>query len=281
MKTVELNNGIEMPILGYGVFQIPDYDECKKSVLTALEVGYRSIDTAQAYQNEKAVGDAIKESGINRDELFITTKLWMTNTGNEATKKAFETSLNKLQLDYLDLYLIHQPFGNVHGSWQAMEDLYNAGKTRAIGVSNFYADRVVDLINFNEVVPMVNQIETHPFYQRHDEHKFLAENGVQHESWAPFAEGRNDFFINEVLAAIGRKYGKSVAQVTLRWMIQNDVVVIPKSVRKERMEQNIDVFDFELSTEDMTVIEALDKQQSSFFSHRDPETVKWFGSLLK
>ncbi len=281
MKSVKLNNGVEMPILGFGVYQVRDYDECKKSVLHALETGYRSIDTAAAYQNEKAVGDAIKESGINREELFITTKLWMKDTGFETTKKAFETSLNKLQLDYLDLYLIHQPFGNVHASWQAMEELYKAGKIRAIGVSNFYPDRVVDLINFNEVVPMVNQIETHPFYQRQDDHKFLLDNGVQHESWAPFAEGRNDFFTNGILTGIGRKYGKSVAQITLRWMIQRDVIVIPKSVRKERIQENFDVFDFELSPEDMQAIQALDTNQSSFFSHRDPETVKWFGSFLK
>lgn len=281
MKTIKLSNGVEMPILGYGVYQVPDYEECKKSVLTAIEAGYRSIDTASAYQNEKAVGDAIKESGINRDELFITTKLWMSDTGFEATKKAFETSLNKLQLDYLDLYLIHQPFGNVHASWQAMEELYKAGKTKAIGVSNFYADRVMDLINFNEIVPMVNQIETHPFYQRHEDHSFLIENGIVHESWGPFAEGKNNLFTNEVLAGIGEKYGKSAAQVTLRWMIQRDVVVIPKSVHKERIQQNFDVFDFELSEEDIQTIQKLDTQTSSFFSHRDPETVKWFGSFLK
>lgn len=281
MKTVSLNNGVEMPILGYGVYQIPDYNECKRSVLDAIDAGYRSIDTAAAYQNEKAVGDAIKESGISRDEFFITTKLWMTDTGFEATKKAFASSMEKLQVDYLDLYLIHQPFGNVHGSWQAMEELYQNGKIRAIGVSNFYADRVMDLINFNKVVPMVNQIETHPFYQRRDEHKLLVDSGVQHESWGPFAEGRNDFFKNEVLASIGKKYGKSVAQVALRWMVQQNIVVIPKSVHKERMVQNINVFDFELTPDDMLAIQKLDTQTSSFFSHRDPETVKWFGSFLK
>jgi diketogulonate reductase-like aldo/keto reductase len=270
-----------MPILGYGVYQIPDYKECKKSVLTAIEAGYRSIDTAAAYQNEEAVGDAIKESGINRNELFITTKLWMTDTGYEATKKAFETSLNKLQLDYLDLYLIHQPFGNVHASWQAMEELYEFGKTKAIGVSNFYADRVMDLMNFNKIVPMVNQIETHPFYQRHDENKFLVDNGIQQESWGPFAEGKNNLFTNELLTSIGKKYGKSAAQIALRWIIQRNIVVIPKSVHKERIEQNIDVFDFELTLEDMLAIQKLDTQTSSFFSHRDADTVKWFGSLLK
>ncbi|MAX80922.1 MAG: 2,5-diketo-D-gluconic acid reductase [Crocinitomicaceae bacterium] len=280
MKTIRLNNGVEMPILGYGVYQVPDYDECKKSVLVALEAGYCSIDTAQAYQNEEAVGDAIKESGIDRKELFITTKLWITDFGYEAAKKAFQVSLEKLQLEYVDLYLLHQPFGDVHGAWKALEELYKEGKIRAIGVSNFYPDRVMDLINFNEIIPMVNQIETNPFYQRNEDHTFLVEEGVVHESWAPFAEGRGEFFNNEVLAGIGEKYGKSVAQVTLRWMIQRDVVVIPKSVTPSRIRENIDVFDFELSQEDMEAIAALDKNESQFFSHRDPATVKWFGTLL-
>ena len=280
MKTIKLNNGVEMPILGYGVYQVPDYDECKKSVLTALEAGYRSIDTAQAYQNEEAVGDAIKESGIDRKELFITTKLWITDFGYEAAKKAFKLSLEKLQLEYVDLYLLHQPFGDVHGAWKALEELYKERKIRAIGVSNFYPDRVMDLINFNEITPMVNQIETNPFYQRNEDHAFLVEEGVVHESWAPFAEGRGEFFNNEVLAGIGEKYGKSVAQITLRWMIQRDVVVIPKSVTPSRIKENIDVFDFELSQEDMDAIAALDKNESQFFSHRDPATVKWFGTLL-
>ncbi len=281
MEYLKLYNGVEMPVLGYGVYQVPDYNECKRSVLAALEAGYRSIDTAQAYQNEEAVGDAIKESGVGRKDLFITTKLWITDFGYEAAKKAFETSLKKLQLEHLDLYLLHQPFGDVHGAWRALEELYKAMKIRAIGVSNFYPDRVMDLINFNEITPMVNQIETHPFYQRTEDHSFLEEQGVVHESWAPFAEGRGEFFNNEILSSIGKKYGKSIAQVTLRWMIQRDVVVIPKSVTPSRIKENFDVFDFKLSQEDMEAIAALDQNESQFLNHRDPETVKWFGKLLK
>ena len=278
MQNVKLNNGVEMPILGLGVYQIPEFNECKKTILDAIEVGYRSIDTAQAYQNEEAVGEAIKESGVKREDLFITTKLWLSDAGYEKAKKAFEVSLNKLQLDYLDLYLIHQPFGDVYGSWRAMEELYKEGKIRAIGVSNFYPDRVMDLILNNEIAPAVNQIETHPFYQRVDDQKFLAENGVQIESWASFAEGRNHLFTNELLASIGNKYNKSVAQVVLRWLIQRNVVVIPKSVRKERLIENINVFDFELSAEDMSVIQTIDTRKSLFFSHRDPEIVKMINS---
>ena len=278
MQNVKLNNGVEMPILGLGVYQIPEFNECKKTVLDAIEVGYRSIDTAQAYQNEEAVGEAIKESGVKREELFITTKLWLSDAGYEKAKKAFEVSLNKLQLDYLDLYLIHQPFGDVYGSWRAMEELYKEGKIRAIGVSNFYPDRVMDLILNNEIAPAANQIETHPFYQRVDDQQFLAENGVQIESWASFAEGRNHLFTNELLASIGNKYNKSVAQVVLRWLIQRNVVVIPKSVRKERLIENINVFDFELSAEDMSVIQTIDTRKSLFFSHRDPEIVKMINS---
>ncbi len=269
-----------MPVLGLGVYQIPDYDECKKTVLDALEVGYRSIDTAAAYQNEKAVGDAIKESGISRSELFVTTKLWISDTGFEKTKKAFQTSLGKLQLDYLDLYLIHQPYGDVHGSWRAMEELYKDGMVRAIGVSNFHPDRVMDIIVNNEIVPAVNQIETHPFYQRTEDQLFLEENGVQIESWASFAEGRNDLFSNPILAAIGKKYNKSVAQVVLRWLVQMNVVVIPKSVRKERLIENIDVFNFELSFEDMAAIQVMDTKESLFFSHRDPAIIKWFSTMI-
>lgn len=280
MKNVTLNNGVEMPILGLGVYQIPDYEECKKVVKEAIEVGYRSIDTASAYQNEKAVGDAIKESGVNRKDLFVTTKLWIADNGYEKTKKAFETSMNKLQLDYLDLYLIHQPYGDVHGSWRALEELYKEGKIRAIGVSNFHPDRVMDLIVNNEIVPAVNQIETHPFYQRTEDQKFLKENGVQIESWASFAEGRNDLFSNEILAAIGKKYNKSVAQVILRWLVQREVVVIPKSVRKERLIENIEVFNFELSQEDMNTIALLDTKESLFFSHRDPAIIKWFSTMI-
>lgn len=281
MKNITLNNGIEMPILGLGVYQIPDYGECKKTVLDAIEVGYRSIDTASAYQNEEAVGAAIKESGVDRKELFITTKLWIADAGYEKTKKAFELSLKKLQLDYLDLYLIHQPYGDVHGSWRAMEELYKEGKIKAIGVSNFHPDRVMDIIVNNEIVPAINQIETHPFYQRTEDQQILKENGVQIESWASFAEGRNDLFTNELLSSIGKKHNKSVAQVVLRWLIQRGVVVIPKSVRKERMMENINVFDFVLSTEDMAVFKTLDTNGSLFFSHRDPAIIKWFSTMIK
>lgn len=280
MQKVSLNNGVEMPILGLGVYQIPDYEECKKSVLSALETGYRHIDTAAGYRNEEAVGIAIKESGLKREDVFVTTKLWAADTGYERTLKAFETSINKLQLDYLDLYLIHQPYGDVHGSWRAMEELYKAGKIKAIGVSNFHPDRVMDLIVNNNVVPAVNQIETHPFYQRIEDQTFLIENGVQIESWAPFAEGRNNLFQNELLTTIGKKYNKSVAQVTLRWLIQRGVVVIPKSVRKERIAENFNVFDFELNEEDINTIGMLDTKESLFFSHRDPEIIKWFASMI-
>jgi 2,5-diketo-D-gluconate reductase A len=280
MEKVVLNNGVEMPILGFGVFQIPDHSECKKSVLNAIEVGYRSIDTAAAYQNEEAVGEAIKESGIDRSELFITTKLWIADAGYEKTKKAIETSLHKMQLDYLDLYLIHQPYGDVHGSWRAIEEAYEQGKIKAIGVSNFHPDRVMDLIVNNKIVPAVNQIETHPFHQRQEDQKFLEENGVQIESWAPFAEGKNDLFKNKLLATIGKKYNKSIAQVILRWLIQRGVVVIPKTVTKERMIENINVFDFELSQEEMTTIQTLDAKESLFFSHRDPAIIKWFSTRV-
>lgn len=280
MKTVTLNNGVEMPILGLGVYQILDHSECQKVVTDALELGYRSIDTAAAYQNEDAVGLAIKDSGVKREELFVTTKLWISDNGYDKTKAAFETSLNKLQLDYLDLYLIHQPYGDVHGSWRAMEELYEAGKIRAIGVSNFFDDRVMDLIVNNKIVPAVNQIETHPFYQREQDLTLSKENGVQLESWASFAEGRNDMFTNELLASIGEKYNKSVAQVVLRWLIQRGIVVIPKSVRKERMKENFEVFDFELTAEDMQAIATMDTNQSLFFSHRDPAIIKWFSTLV-
>lgn len=281
MKNVILNNGVEMPTLGLGVFQIPQFEECKKTVVDAIEVGYRLIDTAASYRNEEAVGAAIKESGINREELFVTTKLWISDMGYEQTKKAFEISLNKLQLDYLDLYLIHQPYGDVHGSWTAMEELYQSGKIKAIGVCNFYPDRVMDLIVNNEITPAVNQIEAHPFYQRADDHKFLSENKVQMESWASFAEGRNNLFNNELLKGIGHKYNKSIAQVVLRWLIQRGVVVIPKSVRKERLIENINVFDFELSSEDIETIATLDTQNSLFFSHRDPAIIKWFSTMIR
>ncbi|PZP50587.1 MAG: 2,5-diketo-D-gluconic acid reductase [Pseudopedobacter saltans] len=281
MKNVILNNGVEMPILGYGVYQVPNYEECKKSVLKALEIGYRSIDTAQAYGNEKAVGDAIKESGIDRENLFITTKLWISDYGYENAKTAFAQSLEKLQLDYLDLYLLHQPFNDVYGSWRALEELNKDGKIRAIGVSNFYPDRLVDLIAYNEIAPAVNQIETHPFFQRDFDNEIMKKYKVQQESWAPFAEGKHNFFENETLAAIGKKYGKSVAQVTLRWMIQRNIVVIPKSVTPSRMQQNFDVFDFELTSEDMQKIHEINLNESSFFDHRDPERVEWFSNLVR
>lgn len=279
MKTIKLNNSVEMPTLGLGVYQIADYEECKKTVLDALQVGYRSIDTASAYQNEAAVGAAIKESGLTREELFITTKLWISDTGYEKTKKAFAVSLEKLQLDYLDLYLIHQPYGDVHGSWRAMEELYKEGKIRAIGVSNFHPDRVMDLMVNNTIIPAVNQIETHPFYQRVEDHEFLKENEIQIESWASFAEGRNDLFNNELLTSISQKHNKSVAQVVLRWLVQRGVVVIPKSVKKERLIENINIFDFELSEDDMLSIKSLDTKESLFFSHRDPAIIKWFSTM--
>ncbi len=277
MQKVKLNNGVEMPILGFGVFQIADQAECQRSVLDAIEVGYRLIDTAASYQNEEAVGKAIKLSGIAREELFITTKLWIQSNGYEGTKKAFETSLNKLQLDYLDLYLIHQPMGDVYGEWRAMEELYKAGKIRAIGVSNFHPDRLMDLIVHHEIVPAVNQVETHPFQQQIENQQFMVENGVQIESWGPFAEGKNDLFHNELLASIGKKYGKTIAQVVLRWLTQRGVMAIPKSVRKERMEENFNSLDFELSAEDMEAIKTLDTKTSAFFDHRDPKMVKWLG----
>lgn len=278
MEKVTLNNGVEMPILGLGVFQVTNLDECEQSVITALQTGYRLIDTAASYGNETAVGNAIKKSNVPREELFITTKLWVEDTGYEKTKKAFEKSLHKLQLDYLDMYLIHQPYGDIHGSWRAMEELYKAGKIKAIGISNFHPDRVVDLMAFNEVVPAVNQIETHPFHQQIETQKFLQENNIQTQSWASFAEGKNDLFKNELLASVGKKYNKSIAQVVLRWLIQRGVAVIPKSVRKERMEENINVFDFELSTDDINAIQTLDTKQSLFFDHRDPTMVKWLTS---
>jgi diketogulonate reductase-like aldo/keto reductase len=278
MQKVVLNNGIEMPILGFGVFQVADQKECENSVLAAIETGYRLIDTAASYKNETAVGNAIKISGVPREEMFITTKLWVQDTGYENTKKAFEKSLSKLQLDYLDLYLIHQPFGDVHGSWRAMEELYRNGKVRAIGVSNFQPDRIMDIIAFNEVVPAVNQIETHPFNQQIEVQKFLTENNVQIESWGPFAEGKNNIFQNELLASIGRKYNKTIAQVILRWLTQRSVVAIPKSVRKERIEENFNIFDFELSAEDLEAFKTLDTKTSNFFDHRDPEIIKWMGS---
>ena len=277
MEKVVLNNGVEMPILGFGVYQVTDPNECETSVFEAINAGYRLIDTAQAYGNEEAVGKAIKKSGVDRKDLFITTKLWVSDVSYEKAKKAFEKSLKNLGLDYLDLYLIHQPYGDVHGAWRAMEELYKEGKIRAIGISNFQPDRVMDMIMFNDVVPAVNQIETHPFNQHIETQKLLIENKVQIESRGPFAEGRNDIFKNELLASIGKKYNKSIAQVILRWLTQRGVVVIPKSVRKDRIAENINVFDFKLAAEDMEAISKLDTGKSLFFDHRDPAIVKWIG----
>ncbi|MDP4227548.1 MAG: aldo/keto reductase [Bacteroidota bacterium] len=279
MQKVVLNNGVEMPILGFGVYQVTNLEECERSVLDALETGYRLIDTAAAYQNEEAVGRAIKKSGIAREELFITTKLWIQDAGYESAKKAFVKSLKKLQLDYLDLYLIHQPFGDVYGAWRAMEELYREGKIRAIGVSNFQPDRLMDLMVFNKVIPAVNQIETHPFNQQIETQKFLKENNIQIESWGPFAEGKNNIFKNELLVSIAGKYKKSVAQVILRWLTQRGVVAIPKSIHKERIIENFNIFDFELSPEDMDAIVTLDTKVSSFFDHRNPDMVKWLGTV--
>ena len=274
MKYVTLNNGVKMPILGFGVFQIPDAEECEKSTFEALKAGYRLIDTAAIYKNEEAVGKAIKKAGIAREELFITTKLWVQDAGYESAKKGFEKSMKKLQLDYLDLYLIHQPFGDVHGSWRAMEELYKEGRIKAIGVSNFQPDRVIDLIIHHKVVPAVNQIELHPFFQRADTADFMKEHKVQTQSWGPFAEGRNNFFQNELLGSIAGKHKKTIAQVALRWLIQREIVAIPKSVHKERIIENFDIFDFELGLDDMQAIASLDTCTSSFLNHRDPETVK-------
>ena len=275
MKYVTLNNGVKMPILGFGVFQIDDMKECEEAVYNALKAGYRLIDTAAAYGNEEAVGRAIKRSGIPREEIFVTTKLWVSDVNYEKAKLAFETSLKKLDLEYIDLYLIHQPFNDVYGAWRAMTELYKEGKIKAIGVSNFYPARLVDFIINNEVVPAVNQVETHPFNQQVKANKIMKEYGVQIESWGPFAEGKNGIFTNEILSEIGKKYNKSVAQVILRWLIQRDVVVIPKSVRKERIEENFNVFDFELNSEDMEKISELDKKESLFLNHDDVEIVKW------
>lgn len=273
-----LNNGVEMPLLGFGVFQVPDAAECERSVYDAIGEGYRLIDTAASYMNEAAVGKAIKRSGVPRQELFITTKLWIQDAGYEKAKLAFEKSLRKLGLDYLDLYLIHQPYGDVFGAWRAMEELYLEGRIRAIGVSNFHPDRVMDFIVHNKIAPAVNQIETHPFHQQIEAQAFLAENKVQIESWGPFAEGRNDMFKNPLLVSLAAKHRKTVAQVILRWLTQRGVVAIPKSVRKERMAENFKVFDFELAPEDMAAIKSLDSEKSLFFDHRDPAKVKWLGS---
>jgi diketogulonate reductase-like aldo/keto reductase len=277
MQTVKLNNGVVIPILGFGVFQITDSAECERSVVDAIQTGYSHIDTAASYLNEEAVGRGIKQSGVAREKLFITTKLWIQRNGYEGTLKAFERSLKRLQLDYIDLYLIHQPFGDVYGEWRAMEELYQQGKVRAIGLSNFPPDRIMDLMVHNNIIPAVTQIEVNPFHQQIDTQKFLQDNSVQTEAWAPFAEGKNNIFQNELLLSIAAKHKKSVAQVILRWLVQRGIIALAKSTRKERMMENISVFDFELSAEDMTAITTLDTKTSSFFDHRDPEKVKWLG----
>ena len=275
MKYVKLLNGVEMPILGFGVYQIPDLEECERVVLEAIEVGYRSIDTAQVYGNEEAVGNAIKKSGVDRKEFFVTTKVWISNSGYEKAKASIEESLKKLQTDYIDLLLIHQPFGDYYGTYRAMEEYYKAGKLRAIGVSNFYPDRFVDIVNFVEIKPMINQVETHVFNQQIIPQEIMKEYGTQIESWGSFAEGKNNLFTNETLVEIGKKYDKTAAQVALRYLIQRDIVVIPKTVKKDRMIQNFSVFDFELSEDDMKEILKLDKKESLFLLHVAPETVKF------
>ncbi len=278
MEYVILNNGIEMPILGYGVFQIKG-EECERCVLDAIETGYRSIDTAQSYGNEDAVGRAIEKCGVKREKLFLTTKVWISNGGYEKAKESLYESLKKLRTEYIDLVLIHQPFNDYYGTYRAMEEAYKEGWIRAIGVSNFYPDRLVDLCNFAEVKPAVNQVETHVFQQQKKAHAYMEKYGVQHESWGPFAEGKNNFFANPVLKKIGEKYGKSLAQTALRFLIESNVAVIPKSTHKERMAQNLDVFDFRLEEEDMEAIRSLDTGESLFFSHQDPATVEMMTSL--
>ena len=275
MQHVTLNTGAQMPILGFGVFQIADAKECERSVVHAIDAGYRLIDTAASYLNEEAVGNGLRASGVAREQLFVTSKLWVQDAGHERTRAAIDNSLRRLRLDYLDLYLIHQPYSDVHGSWRAMQEAVRAGKLRAIGLSNFQPDRLMDIKVFNEVPPAVNQIEINPFHQQADSVAFMRENGVQAEAWAPFAEGRNNLFQNEDLMAIGGKYGKSVGQVVLRWLVQRGVVALAKSVRTERMVENLDVFDFQLTDEDIARITTLETAASSFFSHRDPAIVKW------
>lgn len=280
MQYVTLNNGVEMPALGFGVFQVADPAECERAVLDAIEVGYRSFDTAASYMNEQAVGNALKRSGVAREDLFVTTKLWIQDAGYERTKAAFDKSLDRLQLDYLDLYLIHQPFGDYYGSWRAMEEFYRDGRVRAIGVSNFAPDRLLDLILHNNVVPAVDQIETNPFCQQSGAADLMKQEGVQIESWAPFAEGRNELFQNEVLTSIASARGKSVGQVVLRWLVQRGVVAIPKSVHKERIAENFAIWDFDLSQEDMDRIATLDTGCSLFFSHQDPTMVRGLASRI-
>ena len=278
MEYTTLNNGVKMPVLGYGVYQV-DPAEAERCVLDAISVGYRSIDTAQAYANEEGVGNAIVKCGVPREELFITTKVWISNAGYEKAKASIEESLRKLQTDYIDLLLIHQPFGDYYGTYRAMEEAYKAGKVKAIGVSNFYPDRFIDISHFAEIKPAVNQVETHVFQQQKTARDYFKKHGAPIESWGPFAEGKNDYFQNPVLKEIGAKYNKSAAQTALRFLLQSDVVVIPKSTHKERMEENFNVFDFSLTEEEMSRIEALDGGESLFFSHYDPEIVEWFMTM--
>ncbi|WP_342755262.1 aldo/keto reductase [Pantoea sp. MBD-2R] len=275
MQTTKLNNGIDMPLLGFGVFQMTDASECERAVIDAIETGYRLIDTAASYQNETQVGNALKQSGVARKDLFITTKLWLQDASYEGAKAQFERSLNRLQLDHVDLYLIHQPYGDVHGAWRAMEELHQAGKIRAIGVSNFQPDRLADLMAFNRIVPAVNQIEVNPFNQQLHAVPWMQSRGIQPEAWAPFAEGKNGLFQHPLLASIGEKHGKSIGQVVLRWIYQRGIVSLAKTVRKARMEENINIMDFELSSEELTRITALDTATSAFFSHRHPAIVEW------
>lgn len=280
MPYVTLSNGVKMPKLGYGVYQV-DKEECERCVLDALKVGYRHIDTAQSYFNEEEVGNAIAKSGIPREQIFLTTKVWVENYGYDETRKSVLESMRKLKTNYIDLVLLHQPFSDYYGAWRALEDLYAEGVIKAIGVSNFYPDRLVDICSFARIKPMVNQVETHPHNQQIEAHEWMKKYGVQHEAWAPFGEGRGGMFEEPLLVEIGKKYGKTAAQVILRWDMQRNVVAIPKSTHIERMEQNFDIFDFELSEEDMAKIATLDKKQSSFFSHYDPKMVEWFAQMVE
>lgn len=280
MEYVVLANDVKMPILGYGVYQVTQ-EECERCVLDALEVGYRSLDTAQSYFNEEQVGNAIRKSGIPRDEIFLTSKVWIEHFGYEEAKKSVIESMEKLQTDYVDLFLLHQPFGDAYGAWRALEELYEEGKLRAIGISNFYVDRMVEFASFNRIRPMITQMETHIYNQQKNLKEYADKYGIQLEAWAPFAEGRNGAFEDEIIKAIGEKYGKTPAQVMLRWNIQRGVVVLPKSTHKERMKENFDVFDFALTEDDMTKIAALDKKTSSFFSHQDPKMVEWFVQMVE
>lgn len=280
MEYVTLNNGVKMPILGYGVYQVSE-EECERCVTDALKAGYRSIDTAQSYFNEKQVGDAIEKSDVKREDIFLTTKVWIDNYGYEKTKASVLKSMEKLKTDYLDLCLLHQPFSDVYGAYRALEDLYTEGKIRAIGISNFYADRMVDIASFSRIKPMVNQIEIHPYHQQNLQLEWSKKYDVVPEAWAPLGEGREGIFANEVLAEIGKKYNKTVVQVILRWHIQRGVVVIPKTTHFERMKENLDVFDFSLSTDDMKLISSLDTEKSAFFSHTDPQMVEWFVKMVE